>query len=87
MTTLEMKSFKLDLMEELMSIDNKETLTKIRTYIRKIRKQEESTAEPVPPCCYTVEEAKRLLEESEERLQKGEFTTHEAALKQMAQWI
>lgn len=37
--TMEAKSLKMDVMEELMAIDSPETLKKIKAYITKVRKQ------------------------------------------------
>lgn len=37
--TMEAKSLKMDVMEELMAIDSPETLKKIKSYIAKVRKQ------------------------------------------------
>lgn len=75
----------MELMEELLSIDNKEVLTKIKSYIEKVKKQEKQMTSS--PCSYTVEEAKRLLQEASERTQKGESISHTEAIKQMSEWI
>lgn len=40
MTTVELKSLKMDLFEELMEIDNKETLNKIKSYLKRLKKKE-----------------------------------------------
>lgn len=40
MTTIELKSLKLDLLEELMAIDNQETLNKIKSYVKKLKRKE-----------------------------------------------
>ncbi|WP_283139991.1 hypothetical protein [Bacteroides congonensis] len=37
--TMEAKSIKMDVMEDLMAIDNLDTLKKIKLYIAKVRKQ------------------------------------------------
>lgn len=37
--TMETKSIKMDVMEDLMAIDNLDTLKKIKSYIAKVRKQ------------------------------------------------
>ena len=37
--TMETKSIKMDVMEDLMAIDNLDTLKKIKLYIAKVRKQ------------------------------------------------
>lgn len=37
--TMEVKSLKMDVMEELMDIDSPEVLKKIKSYIAKVRKQ------------------------------------------------
>ncbi len=75
----------MELMEELMSIDNKEMLTKIKAYVKKIKGQEKRMASF--PCRYTTEEAKQLLHEARQRTEKGEFITQEDAIKQMEEWI
>lgn len=41
---MEIKGLKMDLMEELMSINDRQALTKIKSYINKIRKQERLNA-------------------------------------------
>ncbi len=37
--TMETKSLKMDVMEDLMAINNQDTLKKIKSYIAKVRKQ------------------------------------------------
>lgn len=37
--TMETKSMKMDVMEDLMAINNQDTLKKIKSYISKVRKQ------------------------------------------------
>lgn len=36
MTTMELKSLKMDLVEELLSINDKETLTRVKNYLKKL---------------------------------------------------
>ena len=40
MTTVELKSLKMDLLEEVMAIDNQETLNKIKSYLKRLKKKD-----------------------------------------------
>ena len=60
MTTMELKSLKLDLVEELLSLNDKEMLNRVKNYLKRLKKmeaekeEEEITKEEVP-------ESSRLL--------------------------
>ena len=40
MTTMELKSLKLDLVEELLSLNDKEMLTRVKNYLKRLKKME-----------------------------------------------
>ena len=40
MTTMELKSLKLDLMEELLSLNDKEMLNRVKNYLKRLKKME-----------------------------------------------
>ena len=40
MTTLELKSLKLDLVEELLSLNDKEMLNRVKNYLKRLKKME-----------------------------------------------
>lgn len=40
MTTMELKSLKLDLVEELLSLNDKEMLNRVKTYLKRLKKME-----------------------------------------------
>ena len=53
MTTMELKSLKLDLVEELLSLNDKEMLNRVKNYLKRLKKmeaekeEEENTKEEV----------------------------------------
>lgn len=40
MTTMELKSLKMDLVEELLSLNDKEMLNRVKTYLKRLKKME-----------------------------------------------
>ena len=40
MTTMELKSLKMDLVEELMSLNDKEMLNRVKNYLKRLKKME-----------------------------------------------
>jgi len=40
MTTMELKSLKMDLVEELLSLNDKEMLNRVRNYLKRLKKME-----------------------------------------------
>ncbi|MBD3590025.1 hypothetical protein [Bacteroides sp. GM023] len=40
MTTMELKSLKMDLVEELLSLNDKEMLTRVKNYLKRLKKME-----------------------------------------------
>lgn len=40
MTTMELKSLKMDLVEELLSLNDKKMLNRVKNYLKRIKKQE-----------------------------------------------
>lgn len=54
MTTMELKSLKMDLVEELLSLNDKEMLNRVKNYLKRLKKMEaekeekEITKEEVP---------------------------------------
>jgi len=40
MTTMELKSLKMDLVEELLSLNDKEMLNRVKNYLRRLKKME-----------------------------------------------
>ena len=40
MTTMELKSLKMDLVEELLSLNDKETLNRVKNYLKRLKKME-----------------------------------------------
>ena len=40
MTTMELKSLKLDLVEELLSLNDKEMLNRVKNYLKRLKKME-----------------------------------------------
>ena len=40
MTTMELKSLKLDLVEELLSLNDKEMLNRVKTYLKRLKRME-----------------------------------------------
>ena len=40
MTTMELKSLKMDLVEELLSLNDKEMLNRVKNYLKRLRKME-----------------------------------------------
>ena len=48
MTTMELKSLKLDLVEELLSLNDKEMLNRVKNYLKRLKKMEaEKEAEEI----------------------------------------
>ncbi len=45
MTTMELKSLKLDLVEELLSLNDKEMLNRVKNYLKRLKKMEELSME------------------------------------------
>ena len=40
MTTMELKSLKMDLVEELLSLNDKEMLNRVKTYLKRLKRME-----------------------------------------------
>ena len=45
MTAMELKCLKMDLVEELLSIDDKDTLTRVKNYLKKLNNKIRTKAE------------------------------------------
>ena len=45
MTTMELKSLKMDLVEELLSLNDKEMLNRVKNYLKRLKKMEAETEE------------------------------------------
>ena len=45
MTTMELKSLKMDLVEELLSLNDKEMLTRVKNYLKRLKKMEDQKEE------------------------------------------
>ena len=49
MTTMELKSLKMDLVEELLSLNDKEMLNRVKNYLKRLKKMEaEKEEEEIP---------------------------------------
>lgn len=47
MTTMELKSLKMDLVEELLSLDDKDMLNRVKNYLRRLKKMETEKEETI----------------------------------------
>ena len=45
MTTMELKSLKMDLVEELLSLNDKEMLNRVKNYLKRLKKMEDEKEE------------------------------------------
>ena len=72
MNTIELNAKKMEIIEMLLQVDDEKTVTNIMTYIRR-------TKSNIPPCQYTVEEAKERIAQAEEDIKNGgrRFIPHE----------
>ena len=47
MTTMELKSLKMDLVEELLSLNDKEMLNRVKNYLKRLKKMEAEKEEEI----------------------------------------
>lgn len=47
MTTMELKSLKMDLVEELLSLNDKEMLNRVKNYLKRLKKEAEKEEETI----------------------------------------
>lgn len=47
MTTMELKSLKMDLVEELLGLNDKEMLTRVKNYLQRLKKEEAEKKETI----------------------------------------
>ena len=81
--SMELEAMKARFVRKVLTeVQNKDLLEKLSAYLQK--KLEKSATSP---CRYSVEEAKQMLQESEERYRQGEYITNEDAMKNMDQWL
>lgn len=78
MTTMELDALRMDLIEELQTIDNKDTLKRIKTYFKRLRnaKEEEETIskeEILAGIDAGLKEVKKWKETGEKRQTLDEF--------------
>lgn len=79
---IELEAMKASLIREILTeVNSKDLLERLKQYLR------ENLKGVVPPCQYSIEEAKQLLKEAELRYERGEYLSDEEAMKRMEQWL
>lgn len=70
MNTLELEAYKAELAKEVLNTNDPELLDTIKDIMRR-------SIDTASPCCMSVREAKRQLQNSEKRFEKGEYIREE----------
>ena len=73
MTAMELKCLKMDLVEELLSIDDKDTLNRVKNYLKKLNNKIRTKAEEEETEYISKEEILAGIEHGKGKQKKGRF--------------
>ena len=76
MTAMELKCLKMDLVEELLSIDDKDTLNRVKNYLKKLNNKIRTKAEEEETEYISLAGIDAGLKEMQERKRSGKRAKH-----------